>query len=211
MQIPAWADNPNLWIAVLAVFGVLVLARRIPVLRTLVSLASWLLLIGIAVMLIAERGSIDPSIGRIASALDLDRQRVDGGTTRIRLGPDGHFWARVRIGDVERRMLVDSGATVTALSVDTARAAGLDPRPSPFPLVIRTANGAIAADTATVPELRLGNVVARDLSVVVSPAFGETDVIGMNLLSRLRGWRVDEGTLILEPHHPQPGDTSRGG
>ena len=40
--------------------------------------------------------------------------------------------------------------------------------------------------------------------MVVSPAFGETDVLGMNFLSRLKSWRVEGSTLILEPHHPQP-------
>lgn len=37
------------------------------------------------------------------------------------------------------------------------------------------------------------------LPVVVSPAFGDTDVLGMNFLSRLKSWRVEGDTLILEP------------
>jgi aspartyl protease family protein len=52
-------------------------------------------------------------------------------------------------------------------------------------------------------ELRFGTIVARDLPVVVSPAFGTTDVLGMNFLSKLKSWRVEGRTLILEPHHPQ--------
>jgi len=32
---------------------------------------------------------------------------------------------------------------------------------------------------------------------------GDVDVIGMNLLSRLKGWRVEGRTLVLTPHHPQ--------
>ena len=51
--------------------------------------------------------------------------------------------------------------------------------------------------------LTRGNVIARDLPVVVSPAFGDTDVLGMNFLSRLKSWRVEERTLVLTPHHPQ--------
>jgi aspartyl protease family protein len=27
----------------------------------------------------------------------------------------------------------------------------------------------------------------------------------MNFLSKLQSWRVENGTLILVPHHPQPG------
>jgi aspartyl protease family protein len=60
------------------------------------------------------------------------------------------------------------------------------------------------ARAASIEELRLGNVLARDLKVVVSPAFGDMEVIGMNLLSRLASWRVEGRTLILVPNHPQP-------
>jgi len=108
-----------------------------------------------------------------------------------------------RINGIDRKLLVDSGATITALSVDTAEAAGLTPERSPFPIILKTANGAVAARTARVATLRIGNVVARNLPVVVSPSFGDTEVIGMNFLSKLKSWRVEDNVLILEPHHPQ--------
>jgi aspartyl protease family protein len=57
---------------------------------------------------------------------------------------------------------------------------------------------------ATIDELRFGNVAARGLDTVIAPNIGPTNVIGMNLLSRLASWRVENGTLILVPHHPQP-------
>jgi aspartyl protease family protein len=119
------------------------------------------------------------------------------------MAPDGHFWARVTVNGVPRRMLIDSGATLTALSSGTAAAAGLKTDRGLFPVVLNTANGAITARTATLPELRLGDIVARDLPVVVSPAFGDTDVLGMNFLTMLKSWHVDGRTLVLEPHHPQ--------
>jgi aspartyl protease family protein len=61
----------------------------------------------------------------------------------------------------------------------------------------------IRAQTAKVETLKLGTIRAYDLPVVVSPAFGDTDVLGMNFLSRLKSWRVEGQTLILEPHHPK--------
>jgi aspartyl protease family protein len=65
--------------------------------------------------------------------------------------------------------------------------------------VLNTANGMVSARTATVAELTVGNVTARDFGVVVSPAFGDTDVLGMNFLSRLASWRVEGKTLVLVP------------
>ena len=69
---------------------------------------------------------------------------------------------------------------------------------------MQTANGTVTAQLATIEELRFGNVAARGLDVVIAPNIGPTNVLGMNLLSRLSSWRVEEGTLILVPNHPQP-------
>lgn len=204
-DVPA---TPQFYLLLGALFVAALVARRIPVLRTLVSMAIW---IGAALLLYAtlvERGRFDPWLGRAAKALDLDQQQVAGKETRIRMSRDGHFYVRATMGGVTKRLLVDSGATITALSPGTARAAGVTMKPSVFPVVLKTANGTIRADTAEVAELRFGNVVARDLAVVVSPAFGDVDVLGMNFLSRLKGWRVEGQTLILTPHHPQEAGTA---
>ena len=203
--MPLYDTNHIVLLAGVAIlFVVLGLARRVPVLRTIVSLLSWLAFVGIILVLLGQRERFDPYVGRIAAMLNLgDEQRVEGDVTRLRIARDGHFWVRATIGGVERRMLVDSGATLTALSVGTAAAAGLEVGQTAFPMLIKTANGTIRADTAQVDELRMGKIVARDLAVVVSPAFGDADILGMNFLSRLKSWRVEGDTLILVPNHPQ--------
>ena len=192
----------------LLLYGVLLLlpissliARRVPFVRLLWTVGSWVLIFGLGAVLLSQRERFDPYVARIAKVLHLDDQSVVGHEVRITMSPDGHFWARVTIDGVKRRLLIDSGATVTALSTDTAGAAGLAVKASPFPMLIRTANGTIAAQTATVSRLQLGDIHASDLAVVVSPAFGDTDVLGMNFLSRLKSWRVEGSTLILVPHH----------
>jgi len=191
-------------IIVIAVVAAGILARRVPILRVAISLVSWVLLAGLLFVVLQQREQFDPYIQRAMQILNLQDQSVVGDTVRIRMAPDGHFWARVTIDGVTRRMLVDSGATLTALSADTARAAGLRPAAPVFPVMLNTANGMIRAQTARVQSLRIGTIRADNVPVVVSAAFGETDVLGMNFLSRLKSWRVEGSTLILEPHHPQP-------
>ena len=202
-MIAALGPHAPLYLVIAVVVAVLAVARRVPVLRSLVSLAIWGIAIALLVLVVGQRAEFDPYLARIAGYLKLDGQEVVGKEVRIRMAPDGHFWARAKIGGVERRMLIDSGATVTALSADTAAEIGLRPHDSLMPVVLTTANGQVEAASATLPELRLGDITARDLAVVVSPAFGDTDVLGMNFLSRLKSWRVEDGTLVLVPHHPQ--------
>lgn len=74
------------------------------------------------------------------------------------MAEDGHFWADVQINGINRRMLIDSGATTTALSAATATAAGLDLDESPFPRLIDTANGTITARHTTIGTLVIGSI-----------------------------------------------------
>jgi aspartyl protease family protein len=119
------------------------------------------------------------------------------------MAPDGHFWVAASINGVPRRMLIDSGATVTAISQSTARQAGVDTGTGLSPVILETANGAARAETGQVDEIKVGNIVARKLRIVTSPGLGSLDVLGMNFLSKLQSWRVENNTLILVPHHPQ--------
>src|SRR3546814_3362795 len=86
-----------------------------------------------------QQAPFDPNLSRITASLGLDRQEVVGEEVRIPMARDGHFWATVRLNGTERRMLVDSGATVTALSTATARAAGVDADATLVPLLMKTA------------------------------------------------------------------------
>jgi len=173
------------------------IARRVPLGRTLMSAAAWVAIFAVGLLVVQQREQLT-GLTRF-----LSDQKVVGGETRIRQSPDGHFWADVSINGVDRRMLIDSGATTTAISVATARVAGIDTERSPFPAILNTANGQVAARTGRADRVEIGSVVAKDLGVVVSPAFGETNVIGMNFLSQLKSWRVQGGTLILEPEPTQ--------
>lgn len=197
-------EVPDYLPAVIGGVVLLLVLQRLPVIGAAIRLLVSCAIIGLVAILVLERASIDPVLAPLASRFNLDRQEVVGSEVRIRMASDGHFWANVSMNGAKRRMLIDSGATMTAISERTASAAGVSSEPEIVPVVLRTANGLVQAETARVPELRLGNIVARDLKVVVSPAFGEMDVIGMNFLSKLKSWRVEDGTLVLVPHHPQP-------
>ncbi|HEX8445892.1 MAG TPA: TIGR02281 family clan AA aspartic protease [Sphingomonas sp.] len=206
-MFPNPATHGGFYVAIAVGVVALLIARRIPILRTIVALAGWMLIAALLVVALGRQPMIDPYVDRIMAFLKIDGQTVVGKEVRVRMAPDGHFWIRVRMGGVERRMLVDSGATFTALSAATAAAAGITPEGG-VPVLINTANGTIRAESGRVPELRFGTIVARDLSVVISPAFGDVSVLGMNFLSRLQSWRVEGQTLILVPHHPQAPPTA---
>ena len=173
-------------------------ARRLSFGAIIRSLLGWLVIGGVAWAVIVNQDRIAPVVASLGERIGVGAQSVSGDTVRITMSADGHFWARVSLDGIERRMLVDSGATITALSADTAKAVGVKVGGG-LPVLINTANGSISAERATVERVMLGSLETQKLSVVVSSAFGDTNVLGMNFLSRLGSWRVEGRTLILEP------------
>nr|WP_209092188.1 TIGR02281 family clan AA aspartic protease [Sphingomonas trueperi] len=168
-------------------------------LRTLLGWAAIVLLVLFAV---GHRYELAAAWSSLSAKLGLEDQRVEGDTVRIRMSPDGHFWARVTLNGAERRMLIDSGATITAISEQTAKQADIQTSEG-LPAIIETANGSVAARRARIAEVSLGPLKMQDLGVVVSQNFGDLDVLGMNFLSRLHSWRVEGNVLVLEPKAPE--------
>lgn len=175
------------------------LARReMPLGRTLSTVSS-LALGAILLTVVLQLSRMDPRFDIAVPQIGLPEQVVAGGETRIPLGADGHYWLRAEVNGVPANFMVDTGATITAISEGVAKRAGLEPRRGGIPIMLETANGTISAQIATVDSLSFGNIAATGIDATVAPNFGETNVIGMNVLARLKSWRVEEGVLILVP------------
>lgn len=175
-------------------------ARRLPLGRVAVMALAW---IGIFATGLVVVGIVNQNQWLVSGTRALfygPDQSVVGSEVRIPMADDGHFWARAKINGIERVMLVDSGATVTALSTATAANAKVDLDGMARPAVVSTANGTVTGKSATIGTLKVGGITATDLSTIVAPEFGDQDVLGMNFLSRLKSWRVEDRTLILTPN-----------
>ena len=177
---------------------IILVLQRLPYVGGLIRLLFSFAILAFALFLLLQQAPFQPTLARLTEQLGLDNQTVAGDELRVRMSPDGHFWVDASINGVKRRLLIDSGATVTALSTDTATAAGVDMGSGLTPVILRTANGATVARTGSIDELRVGNIVAHNLKVVSAPGL-DLDVIGMNFLSQLESWRVEGRTLVLVP------------
>ncbi|MEE1877239.1 retropepsin-like aspartic protease family protein [Altererythrobacter litoralis] len=183
--------------------GSLMVRRQLP-LGQLVRRGSTIVLAGVLVLVVLQLSRFDSRLEVAVPQIGLPEQVVEGGETRIAMAPDGHYWLQAQLNGVPANFLIDTGATLTAVSKGLADRAGLEPRRGGLPVTINTANGPVGAHLATAGEIRFGNVAARGLDVVIAPTLGDTNVVGMNLLSRLASWRVEGTTMILVPRVPEP-------
>lgn len=197
------ADSADIiWVLLCMILvGSALLQRRWSMRGAVSMVVNWVLIFGVALVLFSYRGEIAMMFDHTKAELGGDSgQQVAGGTVSVPMSPDGHFWVEGRVNGIQTRFLVDSGASITALSERTAMTAGLDM--NGLPVAMQTANGAIQARRTSIRRLDIGNIAAEDLSAVVAGGFGDVNVVGMNFLSRLKGWRVEGKTLILDAGAP---------
>lgn len=126
---------------------------------------------------------------------------VEGRETAIPVNIDGHFWVEAMVDGQQAPFMIDTGATFTSLTGANARALGLEPTPGRPPARFNTANGIALGRFTRIDSLEFGTIRARDLdAVIMVDDDGVTNVIGMNLLSRLKSWRVEDNVLTLVPN-----------
>ncbi|MBS0477931.1 MAG: TIGR02281 family clan AA aspartic protease [Proteobacteria bacterium] len=174
-------------------------ARRMPLGRVAVMALAWIGIFATGLVIVALVNRNDWLVSGTRELFYGRDQSVVGDEVRIAMARDGHFYARATINGTERTLLIDSGASFTSLSAETAAAASVMIDSTSPEIPIETANGKVMAQPATIGDLRVGGITARDAPVVISAAFGEQNVLGMSFLSRLKSWRVEGKTLILTP------------
>ncbi|MGQ0589489.1 MAG: retropepsin-like aspartic protease family protein [Sphingosinicella sp.] len=196
-------------IHMLYLFGVLVLVgsalavRRIPLASGLKMFVGWVLIFGAAFVIFAMKDEFLALGDRVLLAArgGVDTVESRPGEVRVRQASDGHFWVDAEINGETARFLVDSGATTTSLSRETARRAGIESARGPG-AIVQTANGMVRVERGRAERLSVGPIERRDVAVHISDAFGNLNVIGMNYLSSLSGWGVEGRTLVLRSGPP---------
>jgi aspartyl protease family protein len=120
-----------------------------------------------------------------------------GGDMALGREPDGHFYATVKVDGGDYRMLVDTGATVVALTGDDAQAMGLDWDPNALAPVARGAGGPVYGVTATIPDMAVGDFDARDVPAVIIPEGLGISLLGQSFLSHVPNVAISNDKLIL--------------
>ena len=144
---------------------------------------------------------------RIAKAFGLGVSRPEtfaarpGEGDRVVVSADlrGHFVVHPTLDGRRIRMLVDTGASLVALSHEDARLAGVTVSPRDYTRRIATANGVVAAAPVRFSEIRIGDITVRGVdALVLPPGRLGTSLLGMSFLKRLGGFEVAQGRLILK-------------
>jgi aspartyl protease family protein len=114
-------------------------------------------------------------------------------------GRDGHFGVDAVIGGHRVPFLVDTGASIVALTSQTAAQLNITRTMRGRRLRMQTANGAVMAETVRLASIQVGSLEVQDVeAVIMPPGRLSVNLLGMSFLSRLSRYEFRSGSLVLE-------------
>jgi aspartyl protease family protein len=179
--------------AIMLVLGAL-MSRREPAAKLAQMALGWSVVLAAGFVLFTFRDDVGYLAQRL-KAEAIGTPLSEGRETRIPMALDGHFWVRATLNGRDVKFLVDSGATMTTIDRDTAKASGVSvsPRADEF---VRTGNGIIRVSSGQADELRVGDIVRHGVRLQIAEN-DDLNVLGMNYLSTLSRWGVEGRWLVL--------------
>lgn len=183
------------FVILLVMVGSSLAAMRIPMGKALKLALLWVAIFGLGFLIFAFRGEIT-GLGTRLRAEATGAAIADGNELRIPIGDDGHFHVDATVNGQPVRFMVDSGASTTTISTADARKAGMEF--GSRRAVVNTANGPTQVIQSYANRLDIGPISRTDFPVDISQQ-DDMNLLGMNFLSTLQGWRVEGTYLVLQP------------
>jgi aspartyl protease family protein len=146
-----------------------------------------------------ERMDVTPALAEAAEA-EADGPKVSAHqirTASLRKEADGHFWATAKVNNVSMKFLVDTGASLVALSKRDARRLGINIDNLQRNAEVRTAAGRVKAATMVLEQIEIDGVTVKNVSAVIIEEGLEHSLLGMSFLNRLQAWDVTTNAIVI--------------
>jgi aspartyl protease family protein len=138
-------------------------------------------------------GGLMPGYASVETAAD-GRQSVV-----LTKGMNGHFATTASIDGKPVSMMVDTGASMVALSYEDARIIGLEPETLQYSLMVSTANGMARSAPVRLSTLSIGPIIRKDVRATVAQKGRlEQSLLGMSFLSSLSVFEMTQDQLRLK-------------
>lgn len=124
---------------------------------------------------------------------------ASGTDAQVVKGADGHYWAEANIDGKAVRVLVDTGASVVALTRADALRLGVDPEPEAFTGKVQTASGVVRAAPVQLKTISVAGARVDRVEALVVEQGLEYSLLGMSYLGRLSAFSATPTGLTLRP------------
>ena len=159
-------------------------------------------LIAISVAWLSDRidtpANTSPEAPQTVTLAPSPQEEIPPNAASIRRESDGHFWTRADVDGSNMKFLVDTGASVVALTWNDAKRLRLKPEELDFNWTISTANGKTTAASVLIKSISIGNVEVENVEAVVLHADDlQNSLLGMSFLGELYSYEFKGNTMII--------------
>jgi aspartyl protease family protein len=119
------------------------------------------------------------------------------GAVRLGRAGDSHFYADADIDGTNIRMMVDSGASIVALTRRDAEAIGIDIDRLPIAGSARTAGGDVPVRPVMLDSIDVNGIEVRRVAAAVVDTDMGVSLLGQSYLSKLDAVNVEGDTMTL--------------
>ena len=124
---------------------------------------------------------------------------ASGEPAQVLRASDGHYWAEARIDGQDVRLMVDTGASLVALTRDDAARLGLNLSADDFTAQVATASGAVRAAPVRLRSVAVAGASVEAVDALVVEAGLPHSLLGMSYLGRLSAFSATPSGLTLRP------------
>ena len=110
---------------------------------------------------------------------------------------DGHFYANVFTESVRTRYMVDTGATMVALTGRDAEAIGLFWNDSDLQHIADGASGPVLGVPVRIERMELGGFEARNVAAAIVPEGLSISLLGQSFLQTIPNVQIESDRMIL--------------
>ena len=145
-----------------------------------------------------EAAAATETINVVAPAPKVQSRSTGGSITLDKNPRDGQFWTDARINNKKITLLIDTGASSVALTLDDAKRAGVRVKSLKYNLPVNTAGGQVMAARTTLKSIKVGPIKVRDVRAVVIPEGLHVSLLGMTYLGEVRKIEVSPDKMVLK-------------
>lgn len=110
---------------------------------------------------------------------------------------NGHFYASASVDGVPVRMMIDTGASMIALTGSDARAIGLHWDDAEVRAIGRGASGNVYGVPIRLSEVEIGGMVRSNVDAVIVPSGLDVSLLGQSYLSQIGAVEINGDTMVM--------------
>lgn len=120
------------------------------------------------------------------------------GDVELKATPSGHFETEAEVNGSRVDVMIDTGATMVALTYEDAERAGIYLNSADFTHQVKTANGTAKVAPVEIASISIGDITVRNVpGAVTERGKLHRTLLGMSFLSRLSRVEMRSNALVL--------------